>query len=194
MAFSRVKRSKYSFSRSILQSQFTFHACIRMARTPFKFWTILVDQLEPGFSFILFADGGVNSFLTEATGSSTSIKEDDGDLGEENSFWRCKADSVFCHPDGELPVEAIQGQKCLCCLIGSNSIALSDGSWSLFFPILQGKTALSTGGNLALTPPTSWVSTRFFSHTYQLQDHVKENLHRLELSLKHYFQQYPNLF
>lgn len=61
----------------------------------------------------------------------TSIKEDDealGDEGQKNSFWRCKADSVFCHPGGELPVEAIQGQKCLCCLIGSNSIALSDGS------------------------------------------------------------------
>lgn len=66
----------------------------------------------------------------------TSIKEYDAleDEGQENSFRCCKANSVFCHPGGELPVETIQGQKCLCCLIGSNSIALSDSSGSLFFP------------------------------------------------------------
>lgn len=54
----------------------------------------------------------------------------DGDDGElvADSFLCSKASSVCRHPGTLLPVDEIQGQKCLCCLIGSNSIALSDGN------------------------------------------------------------------
>lgn len=46
---------------------------------------------------------------------------------DENPFCRCKAFNVCCHPGVPLPVDAIQGQKYLCCLMGSNSIPLSNG-------------------------------------------------------------------
>lgn len=46
----------------------------------------------------------------------------------ENPFSRCKAYNVCRHPGVTLPVDAIQGQKCLCCLMGSNSIAFSTGT------------------------------------------------------------------
>lgn len=46
-----------------------------------------------------------------------------GDGGERNSFWRCRAERVCFHPGADFPVDVIQGQKCLCCFIGSNSIA-----------------------------------------------------------------------
>jgi hypothetical protein len=54
---------------------------------------------------------------------------DDGDVfGEccECSFGRYRADNVCFHPGSPSSSDAIHGQKCLCCLIGSNSIAFSD--------------------------------------------------------------------
>jgi len=52
---------------------------------------------------------------------------DDGDVfGEcgKCSFGRYRADNVCFQPGSPSSSDAIQGQKCLCCLIGSNSIAL----------------------------------------------------------------------
>lgn len=53
------------------------------------------------------------------------------------SFSCSRADSVSCHPDKPLlplPDEVIQGQKCLCCLMGSNSTVLSQGITSRILP------------------------------------------------------------
>lgn len=65
---------------------------------------------------------------------STLIKEsDEGDLVVtelESSFSRFKADRVCCHPGIALPVVEIHGQKCLCCLSGSNCMP-SSSDWCL---------------------------------------------------------------
>lgn len=56
----------------------------------------------------------------------TLMRDADGEfLGEcgEELFSRCRAVRVCFHPGATFPV-AIQGQKYLCCLIGSNSNAL----------------------------------------------------------------------
>lgn len=69
---------------------------------------------------------------------------DDGDvLGEcgKCSFGRHRADNVCFHPGSPSSSDAIQGQKCLCCLIGSNSIALSDTVEFLNFPEKQRELA-----------------------------------------------------
>lgn len=52
-----------------------------------------------------------------------------------NSFWRSRAERVCFHPGAGLPLEAIQGQKCLCCFIGSNSIAFADDGCFESFPV-----------------------------------------------------------
>lgn len=62
---------------------------------------------------------------------------DDGDLFGECGkwfFWWYRADNVCFHPGSPSFIDAIQGQKCLCCLIGSNSIALSDTGGFFNFP------------------------------------------------------------
>lgn len=60
--------------------------------------------------------------------------DEDGDFSEsgENPFSRCNADSVCFHPGVALYIDEIQGQKCRCCLMGLNSIALSESSDARF--------------------------------------------------------------
>ena len=52
-------------------------------------------------------------------------------------FWRSKADSVCFHPGSSPSTDVIQGQKCLCCLIGLNSMALSENNGLTSFPVKE---------------------------------------------------------
>jgi len=65
---------------------------------------------------------------------------DDGDVfGEcgKCSFGLYRADNVCFQPGSPSSSDAIQGQKCLCCLIGSNSIALPGRDGFLNLPGMQ---------------------------------------------------------
>lgn len=83
-----------------------------------------------------YGENPISYQRTEVRFRITLIMLADGEfqVEAENPFWRSKADNVCCQPVAPLPVDVIQGQKCLCCLIGSNSIALSDATLFRSFP------------------------------------------------------------
>jgi len=52
----------------------------------------------------------------ECSGMFTLKREEDDGGVWQDPLCRCNADRVCRHPGPLLPVDQIQGQKCLCCL------------------------------------------------------------------------------